>query len=61
MIQLRWIIEQWQEFDEDAGAYLQKKGSPQLQSRECLNPDEFGLQRPIWGKWKPVPTEYVDI
>ncbi len=58
MFELRWYVETWIEYDENRTPRV-KTTDPELQYRAAENPQEIGLQEPIWSEWEPVPT-YIE-
>ena len=56
MIELRWLDESFTEHTEYG--LVRRKVDPVLQFRQMENPEEFGLQPPIWSDWVTVPIVY---
>ena len=55
MIELRWYVKEISE--PIAGAFVTVEHKI-LQSRYMANPEEIGLQEPIWSDWVEVPIVY---
>jgi len=58
MIQLRFKVDKWTEYDEFSAIHHTEK--PVLQYRQMQNISEIGIQEPIWSEWQDVPTVYGD-
>jgi len=60
MIELRYKVEECTEIME-FGEDITHRLRPVLQIKYMLNPEELGIQEPMWGEWQDVPTEYVEV
>ena len=56
MIELRWKVEEWEEYRDGWNASIKRQEKPVLQYRQEEGPK--GEQ--WWGDWQDVPTEYIE-
>ena len=59
MIELRWKIEEWEEYTDMSSHPIKHTEKPVLQYRTMTNIEEIGLQEPIWSEWTDVPEVYI--
>jgi hypothetical protein len=56
MIELRWKVEEWEEYRDGLPTSIKHTEKPVLQFREKEGP--FGED--WWGEWNDVPTTYIE-
>ena len=57
MIQLRWKVEEWEEWRDGMNKPIKHQEKPVLQYRQRVSMKNNEL----WSDWQDVPSEYVEI